>query len=56
MFILSVCLNQLLKCWGAEVVTTCSTDAIPLVQHVGADEIIDYTTQDVLDTIQAGEK
>lgn len=38
---------QLMKAWGAHVITTCSTDAKPLVQHLGADDIIDYKTQNV---------
>ena len=35
---------QLLKAWGAEVTTTCSTDNISLAHYLGADKIIDYTT------------
>ncbi|CAH1798632.1 unnamed protein product [Owenia fusiformis] len=35
---------QLLKAWGAEVVTTCATDAVAMVTDLGADEVIDYKT------------
>jgi len=42
-----------MKAWGAEVVTTCGTDAVPLVKHVGADHIIDYRTQDVMNELEA---
>ncbi|XP_070568990.1 reticulon-4-interacting protein 1 homolog, mitochondrial-like [Ptychodera flava] len=38
---------QLLRVWGAEIVTTCSTDAVGLVKSLGADYIVDYKTQDV---------
>ncbi|EDO33855.1 predicted protein [Nematostella vectensis] len=37
---------QLLKAWGATVITTCSTDAIDLVTSLGADHAIDYITTD----------
>jgi len=37
---------QLLKAWGAEVVTTCSTENVPHVQKLGADTVIDYTKED----------
>ncbi|XP_077977287.1 NAD(P)H oxidoreductase RTN4IP1, mitochondrial-like [Glandiceps talaboti] len=43
---------QLLRSWGAEVVTTCSTDAIPLVTSLGADYAIDYTTQNVIQELK----
>lgn len=55
---------QLLKFWGCYVATTCSRRNLPLVRKLGADEAIDYRTEDfsqhlknmdvVLDTI-AGE-
>ena len=38
---------QLMKTWGAEVATTCSTDAVDLVTSLGADHVIDYQTEDV---------
>ena len=38
---------QLMKTWGAEVATTCSTDAVDLVASLGADHVIDYQTEDV---------
>jgi len=34
---------QWMKAWGAQVVTTCSTKNIELVQSLGADEVFDYT-------------
>ena len=37
---------QLLKAWGAEVVTTCSTNNLSKVQKLGADIVIDYTKED----------
>ncbi|KAK3597300.1 hypothetical protein CHS0354_010931 [Potamilus streckersoni] len=43
---------QLMKTWGAEVTTTCSTDAVGLVQSLGADVVIDYKTQDVQSELQ----
>ena len=35
---------QLLKAWGAEVATTCSTNNVTLAHSLGADIVIDYTT------------
>jgi len=37
---------QLLKSWGAYVATTCSTSQVESVYALGADEVIDYTTED----------
>lgn len=37
---------QLLKAWGAEVATTCSTRNVNLAHHLGADKVIDYTRGD----------
>lgn len=37
---------QLLKAWGAEVATTCSTNNITLAHSLGADIVIDYTAGD----------
>lgn len=37
---------QLLKAWGAQVTTTCSTDKIEKVKALGADRVIDYKTED----------
>ncbi|XP_049808692.1 reticulon-4-interacting protein 1 homolog, mitochondrial [Schistocerca nitens] len=37
---------QLLKAWGTQVVATCATDAVPLVESLGADVVIDYTNPD----------
>lgn len=33
---------QLMKAWGAEVTTTCPQDAIPLMQELGADRVLDF--------------
>jgi NADPH:quinone reductase-like Zn-dependent oxidoreductase len=41
-----------MKSWGAHVITTCSTDAMPVVKQCGANDIIDYTTQDVSDVLR----
>ena len=49
-------LLQLLKAWGGYVVTTCSTDAVPLVQSVGADEVIDYKTQNITEVLRNMDK
>ncbi|MCB9561911.1 MAG: NADP-dependent oxidoreductase [Kofleriaceae bacterium] len=38
---------QIAKRMGAHVVTTCSTRNVELVRGLGADEVIDYTQQDV---------
>ena len=37
---------QLLKAWGAEVVTTCSTNNVRRLQELGADAVVDYTKED----------
>ena len=37
---------QLLKAWGANVVTTCSTNNVQRMQKLGANTVIDYTKQD----------
>ncbi|KAF4522529.1 hypothetical protein B566_EDAN009976 [Ephemera danica] len=34
---------QLLKAWGAQVTATCRTDAVTLVESLGADTAVDYT-------------
>ncbi|XP_052811847.1 reticulon-4-interacting protein 1 homolog, mitochondrial-like [Mya arenaria] len=43
---------QLMKAWGAEVVTTVASDAMPLVKHLGADHVIDYRTQDIMEELK----
>lgn len=47
---------QLLKAWGSTVVATCSSDAIPLVQSLGADLIIDYTQKEAMHEIELAGK
>jgi NADPH:quinone reductase-like Zn-dependent oxidoreductase len=42
---------QLLKAWGAYVVSTCSTRNVDYVRQLGADLVIDYTKQSVPDVV-----
>jgi NADPH:quinone reductase-like Zn-dependent oxidoreductase len=45
-----------MKAWGADVVATCSTDAIELVTSLGADVAIDYKTQNIQEELSNMEK
>ncbi|XP_067137721.1 reticulon-4-interacting protein 1 homolog, mitochondrial-like [Centruroides vittatus] len=38
---------QLLKAWNAEVTVTCSTDAVEMLENLGADCVLDYRSQDI---------
>lgn len=42
---------QLLKAWGAHVTAVCSGNAFPLMQDLGADDIIDYTVESLQDQL-----
>ncbi|XP_028394271.1 reticulon-4-interacting protein 1, mitochondrial-like [Dendronephthya gigantea] len=44
---------QVMKEWGAHVTTSCSTDAVELVRRLGADDVIDYKTEDVAERIKS---
>lgn len=44
---------QLLKSWGAEVVTTCQPDAIPVVEKLKPNLIVDYTQSSWLKDLQS---
>lgn len=43
---------QLMKAWGANVTSTCSKDAIKLLEKIGTDDIIDYNNEDVAKRIK----
>eukprot|EP00058_Branchiostoma_floridae_P013655 XP_002599143.1 hypothetical protein BRAFLDRAFT_59069 [Branchiostoma floridae] len=47
---------QLLKAWGAHVTTTCSRDAIPMMTSLGADDIVNYQAQDVMEQLKRVDK
>ena len=41
---------QLLKCFGANVTAVCNTKSVDLLKSLGADEVIEYQTQDFTKT------
>jgi NADPH:quinone reductase-like Zn-dependent oxidoreductase len=43
---------QIIKAIGAEVTAVCNTRSIELIKSLGADQIIDYNTEDFTDTIK----
>ena len=47
---------QLMKAWGADVTTTCSTDAVAMVTSLGADTVIDYRMSDTVKELRKLEK
>ena len=42
---------QMLKSWGANVIATCNTDAVPLVESLGASEVVDYSNPDAFEKL-----
>ena len=44
---------QIAKALGCFVTTTCSTGKIDLLKNLGADEVIDYTTTNVINTMRS---
>ena len=44
---------QVMKEWGAHVTTSCSTDAVELVKRLGADDVIDYKSEDVAKRVKS---
>ena len=40
---------QIAKAFGAHVTGVCSTSKVELVRSIGADEVIDYTREDIVD-------
>ncbi|RZF40667.1 hypothetical protein LSTR_LSTR012768 [Laodelphax striatellus] len=44
---------QMLKAWGTEVTTTCSSDAVQLVESLNADHIIDYRRPDFIHELKS---
>jgi NADPH:quinone reductase-like Zn-dependent oxidoreductase len=40
---------QIAKAFGAHVTGVCSTSKVELVRSIGADEVIDYTREDITD-------
>ena len=47
--------TQMFTHWGAGVTAVCAGDAADLVMSLGATTVVDYRTQDVLDTLKHGE-
>jgi NADPH2:quinone reductase len=45
-------LVQMIKHIGAKVIATCSTTKVDLVKRIGADEVIDYTTEDFVKRVE----
>lgn len=43
---------QIAKSYGAEVTGVCSTRNVDMVRSIGADHVIDYTTEDILESGQ----
>lgn len=44
---------QFAKCMGAEVITSCSSRNVALCRELGADEVIDYTTENLVERLEA---
>ncbi|XP_062511020.1 reticulon-4-interacting protein 1 homolog, mitochondrial-like isoform X2 [Corticium candelabrum] len=43
---------QLMKAWDGHVTTTCSSNAVQLLEDLGADKILDYSRDDLQETLQ----
>lgn len=42
---------QMLRNWGANVVSTCSKDAVPLLNSLGIHDVFDYKSEDISDNL-----
>lgn len=41
-----------MKAWDGHVTTTCSSNAVQLLEDLGADKILDYSRDDLQETLQ----
>ncbi|XP_071500773.1 reticulon-4-interacting protein 1 homolog, mitochondrial-like [Diadema antillarum] len=47
---------QLVKTWGGHVTTTCATDGVPMAMSLGADDVIDYVTDNLEEALSLRER